>query len=109
MKTRSPNTAHLISAVVGLFFTSTTPATELSPSSTFQIQPNGDAIRLTIMNPGDQVWIIQHSSDFIHWSEVNAWKVHNGNFHSSLNSDPSGPNFFRALYDPSRQEILSTT
>src|SRR5580765_960484 len=109
MKTGFPNTAHSsISAIVGLFFTTTILATELSPGSTLQIQPNGNTIRLAVTNPSDQVWVIQRSSDFIHWSELTALKVHNGNFHSTFNSDSSGPNFFRALYDPARQDILST-
>jgi len=110
MKTGFPNTAHSsISAIVGLFFTTTILATELSPGSTLQIQPNGNTIRLAVTNPSDQVWVIQRSADFIHWSELTALKVHNGNFHSTFNSDSSGPNFFRALYDPARQDILSTT
>jgi len=111
MKTGIPKTTHAIAlTVAGLFFTVALLATELSPSSTLQIQPNaGKSIRLTIANSGDQVWFIQSSSDFIHWSEVSTWKVHNGIFHSTFNSDPSTPNFFRALYDRARQDVLSTT
>jgi cytochrome c peroxidase len=85
-------------------------ATDLSPTSTLQIQPRGgNVINVAITNPGDQVWIIQRSSDFVHWNEFSTWKVHNGSFHSTFDSAPSSPNFFRALYDPSRQDILSTT
>jgi cytochrome c peroxidase len=85
-------------------------ATELSPTSTLQIQPRGgNVINVAITNPGDQVWIIQRSSDFVHWNEFSTWKVHNGSFHSTFDSVPSSPNFFRALYDPARQNILSTT
>jgi cytochrome c peroxidase len=85
-------------------------ATEHSPGSNLQLEPGGDnGVRVTIVNPGDQVWILQRSSDFIHWSEVSAWKVHNGIFHSTFNSESSSPNFFRALYDPARQDVLSTT
>ncbi len=111
MKTSFPNIAQsIVSAVVGLFFAGTIRATDLSPSSTMQIQPSpGNTVRLTITNSGDQVWIIQHSSDFVHWNEVSTWKVHNGNFHSTFNSDPSSANFFRALYDPARHDVLSTT
>src|ERR1051325_7237300 len=111
MKTGFPNTTHAIGLpVAGLFFTSTFLATELPPSSTLQVQPKGaNSISLSIANPGDQFWIIQRSSDFIHWSEVGSWKVHNGNFHSTFNAEPSGPNLFRALYDPARQDTLSTT
>lgn len=111
MKTGFPNTTHaIVFTVEGLFFTGTLLATELLPSSTLQVQPKGaNSIVITIANPGDQVWIIQRSSDFIHWSEVGSLKVHNGNLQSTFNADPSGPNFFRAVYDPARQDILSTT
>src|SRR5262245_33663320 len=111
MKTGVPDTTHAIALIVaGTLCTATLLATELSPFSTLQVQPKGaNSIAITIANPSDQVWIIQRSSDFIHWSEVDSWKVHNGIFHSTFNSDPSSPNFFRALYDPSRQDILSTT
>jgi cytochrome c peroxidase len=111
MKTSFPNIApSIVSAVVGLFFATTIRATNLSPSSTMQIQPNpGSPVRLTITSSGDQVWIIQRSSDFVHWNEFSAWKVHNGSFHNTFDSGPSSPNFFRALYDPARQDILSTT
>jgi hypothetical protein len=81
MKTGIPKTTHAIAfTVAGLFFTATLLATELSPSSTLQVQPKGaNSVVITIANP----------SDFIHWSDVDSWKVHNGNFHSNFNSDPS--------------------
>jgi cytochrome c peroxidase len=111
MKTDFPNTAPVIlSTVMGFFFITATPATELSPTSTLQIEPNdGKSLRVSVTNPGDQVWIVQSSSDFIQWSEVSAWKIHNGRFHGTFNLEPSSPNFFRALYDPARQDVLSTT
>jgi len=87
------------------------PATDLAPSSTLQIQPaSANAARVTVVNAGDQVWIIQRSGDLVNWSELGAWKVHNGSFQSVFSFDASNPNsFFRALYDPSRQDISSTT
>src|SRR6185503_9841980 len=41
------------------------------------------------------------------WSEVGAWKIHNGNFHGTFaTSFPRG--FFRAYFDPARDNIPST-
>src|SRR5690242_17417215 len=111
MKTNlSNNLRVLTSAVVAIATANQSFATELSPSSSLQIQPDiGSAVKVAIANPGDQVWIIQRSGDFINWSEVGSWKVHNGNFHATFNVNPLIPTFFRAFYDPSRQSILSTT
>jgi Cytochrome c peroxidase len=100
----------LTSAVLAIASANQSSATELSPSSSLQIQPGiGNTVTVTIANPGDQVWIIQRSSDFVNWSEMSALKVHNETFHNTFNVDHSIPTFFRALYDPSRQNILSTT
>jgi cytochrome c peroxidase len=100
----------LTSTIVAIASPYHSSATDLSPNATLQINAgNGNAVTVTIANPGDQVWIIQRSSDFINWSEMSAWKVHNGAFHNTFNVDPSIPTIFRALYDPSRRTIASTT
>ena len=111
MKTTLSITLRSLSPIVLVIASSPSVlATELPPTSTLQIQPRGgNAISVAITNPGDQVWIIQRSSDFVHWNEFSTWKVHNGSFHSTFDSGPSSPNVFRAFYDPARQDILSTT
>jgi cytochrome c peroxidase len=100
----------LTSTIVAIASPHYSSATDLLPSAVLEIRPGiGNTVTVTIANPEDQVWIIQHSSDFINWSEMNAWKVHNGTFQNTFSVDPSIPTFFRALYDPSRQDLLSTT
>lgn len=111
MKTNFPKNIRVLVLALIVAFATDAPATDFAPSSTLQIQRSSlNTFKLTIANPGDQVWIVQGSSDFINWNEVSAWRVYNGIFHGTLNSDPSRPNFlFRAVYDPTRQDILSTT
>lgn len=98
-------------AIVGFIFSTRIFATDVSPTATLQIEPSaGKAVRVTVTNSDDQVWIIQSASDLRNWGEVGAWKIHNGSFHGAFNLDAANPNhFFRAVYDPARQNILSTT
>src|ERR1051326_4737956 len=43
-------------------------------------------------------------------NEVDQWKVYNGSFQGTFNQDSAAPNFFfRAVYDPARQDFVSTT
>src|SRR5438046_34998 len=70
---------------------------------------SGDSINLSLTNPGNQVWIIQSSSDFSNWTELQTWKVHNGSFGALLTGIAAAPNqSYRAVYDPARQDIQST-
>lgn len=81
-----------------------------SPSSTVGVAAGNTNISITVTNAGDQVWVIQRSSDFVNWTELDAVKIHNGSFVRSYPRDPATPfASFRAMYDPSRQNILSTT
>ena len=83
---------------------------EVPLSSSLQINHGTNQVSaiVTIADPGNRVWILQSSSDFLNWSEIDAWKLHNGSFHRSLSAAaPSA--FFRAVYDPARQDILNTT
>lgn len=65
---------------------------------------------VTVNDPGNHVWVLQKSTNFTTWLEVDVWKIHNGDFHLNLNRAGAEPNFFyRAIYDPSRQNISSAT
>jgi hypothetical protein len=92
-----------------LFMTSIAPG-QLVPQSSLNLNLAGSTgPTVTITNAGDQVWVIQASSDLVDWTEVEVWKVHNGSFRGTAEIDPSVPGqFFRAVYDPSRQTIPST-
>ncbi|MFO1489178.1 MAG: cytochrome c peroxidase [Verrucomicrobiota bacterium] len=81
------------------------------PSSTLNLSATkgGNIARLTITNAGNQVWVIQSSSNLVQWSEVAAWKVHNGDFRRNLTNNLQPNLFYRAFYDAGRQTISSTT
>jgi cytochrome c peroxidase len=87
-------------------------ATDLAPASgalTISRIKGAGASTVTLSNAADQVWIIQSSADMSHWAEVATWKVHNGNFGQAFADDSSPSRFFRAVYDSTRQNVLSTT
>jgi cytochrome c peroxidase len=114
MKTNLTKTFRQTAAFLLVAFNLSVVSAEVSlpPNSRLSISPgtNGNVASLTISNAGDQVWIIQSSPDFANWTEVQAWKIHNGSFHRSFARDGATPNlFFRAFYDPARQNIFSTT
>jgi len=85
---------------------------QLPPASILNLTPaaGGGGASLTLTNPGNQVWIIQSSSDLSNWTEVQTWKVHNGSFQGLFGGSSDRPSqFYRALYDPELQDILSTS
>src|ERR1051325_2840998 len=71
------------------------------------ILPAGSSTVVTVDDPGDRVWILQTSPDFNTWTDAGAWKVHNGTFHRTLTRGDAKL-FYRALFDPNRQDISST-
>lgn len=65
---------------------------------------------VTVNDPNNLVWILQSSPDLTAWTEVSAWKIHNGNFRGGFNRGAGIPNlFYRAFYDPARNTIFSAT
>jgi cytochrome c peroxidase len=98
-----------VSAAVMLITTSAIEA-QIPPSASMTILPSASSAQsVTLNDPGDHVWILQGSSDFSTWNEIGAWKIHNGNFRGTFSRDPGGKMFYRAFYDPARQDILSFT
>src|SRR5262245_29258502 len=80
------------------------------PSSTVRLtRSSATGVKLTVTNAGDQVWIIQSSSNLVDWLEVQSWKIHNGSFQGSYDSTGNPNLFYRASYDAARQNISSTT
>src|ERR1044072_1084633 len=112
MKINPTKTIAAIALIVTLTAESSFAAIVSAPACTVSIGAgtNISTSTLAISNAGNQVWIIQTSSDLIHWTEGESWKVHNGSFHRTFIRDDSVSNlFFRAFYDPSRQDIFSAT
>src|SRR5215469_3633477 len=107
--------AHSTSVIAGLLFAgaaafATDSSTSPGPEAILSLEAKPDStVSLTISNSGNQVWLIQSSTNLVNWSEIEALKVHNGEFHRSYAGAGSAMQFFRAFYDSTRQDILSTT
>ena len=87
-------------------------AVEFPPSSSVEVRPAAgtNIVNVKIFDANDYVWILQSSSNLTSWTEVEALKIHNGSFQRGI---PRAANtqaaFFRAYYDPARQNVFSTT
>ncbi len=86
-------------------------ATGLLPDSELSFNKANQAnVHLAVNSPGNQVWLIQKSEDLRNWTDVESWKVHNGTFGRTFVRDQSAKGmFYRAMYDPNRQNIFSST
>ena len=82
----------------------------MAPSAALSLaQTNGGVFSLNISNAGDQVWIIQSSSNLASWTTVETLKVFNGSYHRSYTNATGGNLFYRAFYNPANQNITDTT
>src|SRR5882724_12478739 len=67
---------------------------------------SGKGVGVTINDAGNNLWIIQSSTDLRNWTEAEAVKVYNGSFHRTFGPIADSPNgFFRAFFDPTRTDI----
>ena len=64
-------------------------------------------VTVTIADPGNNVWLLQSSTNLTVWREVAALKLHNGSFLRSLGATASPSTAFRAVFEPARQTIPS--
>ncbi len=86
---------------------------QLPAGSSLGIAPGAatNTVRVTVTDPGDHVWVLQSSPNLTTWTDVETWKVHNGNFHRALSYTPA-PGvrlFYRTVYDPAHADIPNTT
>ncbi len=86
---------------------------QLPAGSSLGIAPGtaANSASVTVTDPGDHVWVLQSSPNLSTWTDVETWKVHNGNFHRALTFIPA-PGlrlFYRTVYDPAHAAIPSTT
>jgi len=85
---------------------------QVPPASSLRVSPgpDGSSVRVIVDNPGNQLWVIQSSSDFVTWTEAGVWKVYNGSSHGDFTPGAAVPRlFFRALHDPEREDVPNTT
>ena len=82
---------------------------QISTNASMTIAPvNSSSTSIGLSDPGNHVWVLQSSPDFTTWTEVEAWKIHNGDFRRTF-SRSSDRLFYRAIFEPARQDVLSTT
>ena len=102
--------AATVSVALTLNTTATIVPSSPPPNSIVGVVAGSTNVSITVTNPGDQVWVIQSSSNFVNWTGLDALKIHNGNFTRSYPRDPAALFMsFRAVYDPGRQSISSDT
>jgi cytochrome c peroxidase len=88
----------------------TTAPAQLSTNALLSLVPtNGGTMSLSISNAGDQVWVIQSSSNLTSWTTVESLKVFNGTYHRTYTNSAGGNLFYRAFYDPANQNISDLT
>jgi cytochrome c peroxidase len=64
---------------------------------------------VTVNDPGNNVWVIQTSTDLLDWNQLSVWKVYNGSFHTGVSYLAGVPGvFYRAIFDPAQQNIPDT-
>ena len=81
------------------------------PSATLEIGrgTGTNVVSVKVSDAYNRVWVLHSSSNLTVWNEVEALKIHNGSFSRSAARDVTKPNlFFRAYYDSTRQDLLST-
>ena len=104
----SPSTLLVLAATLAA-----SAAAQLPAGSSLGLAPGiaANSANVTVTDPGNHVWVMQSSPDLSTWTDVETWKVHNGNFHRALTFTPA-PGlrlFYRTVYDPAHADIPSTT
>ena len=98
------------SAVLVAVFKITVVSAQISTNAQLCLsQTNGGTMSLSLSNSGDQVWVVQSSSNLISWATVENVKVFNGTYHRSYTNGAKGNLFYRAFYDSTQQTIADTT
>ena len=99
-----------LSAVLVAVFKITVVSAQISTNAQLSLsQTNGSTMSLSLSNSGDQVWVVQSSSNLISWATVENVKVFNGTYHRSYTNGAKGNLFYRAFYDSTQQTISDTT
>ncbi|HEU5068954.1 MAG TPA: cytochrome c peroxidase [Verrucomicrobiae bacterium] len=79
-------------------------------NATLSLVPaSAQAVRLNLTNAANLAWTVEQSSDLINWFEVERVKPFNGVYHRAYPSAAGAAVFYRAFYDPARQDIVSFT
>ncbi len=69
----------------------------------------GSAANVTVTDPGDHSWVMQQTTDFATWTNVETFKIHNGRLQRGMAAAGGASGvFYRAIYDPAAQALTST-
>jgi cytochrome c peroxidase len=98
-----------LAAVVLIAHTALAATTIVTPESNLGIAISNSSVSVTISNSGDQVWTVQYSRDLANWKNLERVKIHNGNLRRAYSRTDAPKTFYRVVYDPTRQDIFSTT
>ena len=101
-----------VSLALGVLIAALRPVSAQLPSAaSLGISPGTGTnfVTIRITEPGNVVWLLQHSTDLTNWTEVAAIKLHNGSFQRGVVAGTNARGLFRAVFEPARQTILSTT
>jgi cytochrome c peroxidase len=62
-----------------------------------------------LIDPGNHSWVLQGTTDFSEWANIEAWKVNNGRFQRAISSAGApGARFFRVVFNPDQQTSPNT-
>jgi cytochrome c peroxidase len=93
-------------ATFALAFQVATATAQISTNSLLSlVRTNTETTSLSISNTGNQVWIIQSSSNLTTWTTVESLKVFNGSFRRTYTNSAGATLYYRAFYDPAGQNI----
>lgn len=101
-----------VSLALWVLFAALAPVSAQLPSAaSLGISPGTGTnfVTIRITEPGNFVWLLQHSADLTNWTEVAAIKLHNGTFRRGVAVGTNAQSLFRAVFEPARQTIPSTT
>jgi cytochrome c peroxidase len=109
MKPSSSTAAVLLSA---LALGTSHVSAQLPTGSSLSIAPGTgtNTASVAVTDPGNHQWVLQSSPDLVTWTDVETWKVHNGNFHRSVSFTPA-PGlraYYRTVYNPANTNVTST-
>lgn len=107
------NFNHLITRFATSFLLAATLASARSQLSTNALlsltNTSGSTMSLSLSNAGNQIWIIQSSSNLTSWTTVETLKVFNGSYQRNYTNGSGGNLFYRAYFNGTNQTIADTT
>src|SRR5580704_7628839 len=109
MKTRPAQNFACSAAIFFFVLSIATASAQPGTNSLLGLVRSNGAVWLSISNAGDEVWVIQNSSDLTTWTAVESVKVFNGRYRRSYANSADGNLFYRTFYDPTMQNIADFT